>query len=107
MVHLCILEEVFNRLKKHGFRLKLEKCKFLQARIEYLGHIISNDGIQPVPSKIEAIVNAPVLKNIQQLHVFLGLANYYRKFIPNLSTNLHHLNTLVQAKKKWEWSSVC
>ena len=57
--HLHTLEEVLTRLEKHGFRPKLEKCEFLLTCIEYLGHVISKDGIQPVPSKVEAIVNAP------------------------------------------------
>ena len=51
--HLCALEEVFNRLGNHGFRLKLEKCEFLLTCIEYLGHLVSSDSIQPIPSKVE------------------------------------------------------
>ena len=105
--HLQILEEVFNRLSEHGFRLKLEKCEFLLARIEYLGHIVSKDGIQPMPSKVEAIVKAPTPTNVHQLRSFLGLTNYYGKFIPNLSTILHPLNALLQAKRKWKWSQEC
>ncbi len=74
--HLCrTLEEVFTRLEKHGFRLKLEKCEFLLSRIEYLSHIISKDGIQPVASKVDAIVNAPTPINVQQLRSFLGIMN--------------------------------
>ena len=105
--HLRVLEEVFKRLKEHGFRLKLEKCEFLLSRIEFLGHIISKEGIQPMPSKVEAIVHAPVPKHVQQLRSFLGLANYYRMFIPNLSTILQPLNSLLQTKKKWDWSADC
>ena len=70
--------------------------------IEYLGHIISQNGIRPVPSKVDAIINAPKPSNVQQLRSFLGLVNYYGKFIPNTSTLLHPLNSLLQADKKWE-----
>ena len=98
---------MFNRLEKHGFGLKLEKCEFLQPCIEYLGHIVSKDGINPVQSKIEAIVNAATPENVQQLRSFLGLTNYYGKFIWNLATLLHPLNALLQANKKWHWSSEC
>ena len=105
--HLNISEEVFNWLEKHGFRIKLEKCEFLQPCIEYLGHIVSKDGIKPVQSKIEAIVHAPTPENVQQLRSFLGLTNYYGKFIPNLATLLHPFNALLQANKKWHWSSEC
>ena len=105
--HLQSLEEVFNRLEKHGFRLKLEKCEFLLKSIEYLGHIVSKDGIQPVPTKVEAIVKAPIPANVQQLRSFLGLTNYYGKFIPNLATLLHPLNALLQANKEWKWTPEC
>ena len=105
--HLQSLEEVFNHLEKHGFRLKLEKCEFLLKSIEYLGHIVSKDGIQPVPTKVEAIVKAPIPVNVQQLRSFLGLTNYYWKFIPNLATLLHPLNALLQANKEWKWTSEC
>ena len=98
--HLQSLEEVFNRLEKHGFRLKLDKCEFLLKSIEYLGDVVSKDGIQPVTTKVEAIVNAPIPANVQQLRSFLGLTNYYGKFIPNLATLLHPLNVLLQANKK-------
>ena len=105
--HFSTLEKVFSRLESHGFRLKLEKCEFLLTCIEYLGHIITSNGIKPVPSKVEAIVKAPKPVNVQQLRSFLGLINYYGKFIPNLSTLLHPLNALLQANKKWVWSSEC
>ena len=49
--HLRILEEVFSRLEKHSFKLKLEVCEFLTTHIESLGHVVSKDGIRPVPSK--------------------------------------------------------
>ena len=75
--HLQSLEEVLNRLEKHGFRLKLEKCEFLLKSIEYLGHVVSKEGIQPVPTKVEAIVKAPIPANVQQLRSFLGVTNYY------------------------------
>ena len=54
--HFKLLEEVFGRLEKHGFQLKQEKCRFLLSRVEYLGHQISSDGVQPLPTKTEAIL---------------------------------------------------
>lgn len=69
--------------------------------------MISKDGILPLPAKVEAIVNAPTLKNVQQLRSFLGLTNYYRKFIPNLSSKLQPLNSLLQTNKKWKWTPDC
>ena len=83
--------------------LKLEKYEFLLKSIEYLGHVITKDGIEPVPCKVE-VIKSP---NVQQLTSFLGLINYYKKFILNLSTLLHLLNSLLQSNKKWCWSTEC
>lgn len=96
--HLQSLGAVFRCLEAHHFQLKQEKCQFLFSSVEYLGHQINWDGIQPLQSKVEAIVvNAPVPKNVQELRSFLGLLNYYGKFIPNLATILHPLNSLLRA----------
>ena len=84
--HFQRLQQVFTRLENHGFRLKRKKCEFLMSSIEYLGHCVNEHGIQPLPSKVEAIVNAPAPENVQQLRSFLGLVNYYGKFIPNLAS---------------------
>ena len=105
--HLKSLEEVLTRLEQHGFRLKQEKCEFLMASVEYLGHQIDKDGIRALPNKITAIANAPAPNNVQELRSFLGLLNYYGKFIPNLATLLHPLNSLLQADRKWLWSKEC
>ena len=102
--HLKSLEGVFRRLEKHGFRLKPEKCEFLLSLVEYLGHQVSKDGIRALPSKVAAIDKAPAPTNIQELCSFLGLLNYYGKFIPNLATVLHPLNALLQTDRKWTWS---
>ena len=105
--HLKSLEEVFRRLGKHGFRLKPEKCEFLLSSVEYLGHQISKDGICALPSKVAAIDKAPAPTNIQELHSFLGLLNYYGKFMPNLAIVLHPLNALLQTDREWTWSKEC
>ena len=77
--HFQLLGKLFTRLEQHGFRLKQEKCKFLLPVVEYLGHQISSDGIQPLLNKVDAIVKAPMPQNIQQLRSSLGLINYYGK----------------------------
>ena len=71
--------------------------------VDYLGHVISSEGLSPNPEKICAIVDAPALRDVQQLRSFLGLLNYYSKFLPNLSTTLAPLYQLLQAKVKWTW----
>ena len=65
--HIRTLQQVFTRLTTHGFRLKLDKCEFALKSIEYLRHVITKNGIEPLPSKVEAIANAPPPANLQQL----------------------------------------
>ena len=71
--HLRTLEEVLRRLEKAGARLKREKCQFMLPMVEYLGHRISADGLQPTDSKIKALKDAPIPSNVSQLKAFLGL----------------------------------
>ena len=105
--HFQLLGKVFTRLEQHGFRLKQEKGKFLLQVVEYLGHRISGDGIQPLLNKVDTIVKAPIPQNVQQLRSFLGLINYYGKFIPDLSTLLQPLNTLLHTGTQWTFDSKC
>ena len=105
--HYQNLARVFKRLQQHGFHLKQDKCAFMQDSVEYLGHKIYAKGLQALPGKIEAITNAPEPRNLQELRSFLGLLNYYGKFLPNLATLVHPLNTLLQHDKCWKWSAEC
>ena len=105
--HLRNLATVFKRLQEFGFRLKKEKCAFLRDSVEFLGHKIDAEGLHAMPEKIEAIVSAPEPRDLQELRSFLGLLNYYGKFLPNLSTLVHPLNSLLQPSKKWKWSTEC
>ena len=105
--HLQRLTEVFKRLKDAGLKLKQEKCAFFQKSVEYLGHRIDAEGLHPLPSKLEAIIKAPQPQNVQQLRSFLGLINYYSKFVANLASLLHPLNQLLQHNVKWKWTQAC
>ena len=105
--HLERLGEVLRRLQAHGVRMKLSKCSFLKSSVEYLGHRVNAEGLRATPEKMRAIDQAPQPKNVQQLRSFLGLLNYYRKFLPNLATIIRPLNDLLQKGRKWVWSSEC
>ena len=105
--HLERLGEVLRRLQAHGVRMKLSKCSFLKGSVEYLGHRVDAEGLRATPEKMRAIDQAPQPKNVQQLRSFLGLLNYYRKFLPNLATIIQPLNDLLQKGRKWVWSSEC
>ena len=74
-------------------------------RVEYLGDSISAKGIQPVREKVRAIRDAPQPQNISQLRSFLGILNYYGKFLPSFATLLRPLYDLLQSTKKWSWET--
>ena len=101
--HLEHLEEVLKRLENAGMRLKKSKCAYLLPSVEYLGHDITRDGLRTADSKVEAIVRAPAPKNVTELRSFLGLVNYYGKFLQNLATTLSPLYSLLQKNKRWSW----
>ena len=106
--HLKNLEEVLRCLRAHGICMKRNKCLFMQKSVEYLGHKLDTDsGIRATPEKIAAVVNAPLPKNTQQLRSFIGLLNYYRKFLPNLAAIVQPLNDLLQKNRKWLWTTQC
>ena len=79
----------------------------MKVSVEYLGYRIDAQGLHPVASKVEAIVQAPPPTNPQQLKSFLGLLTYYGKFIPNLATLTHPLNRLLHADAEWVWDDAC
>ena len=103
--HLQNLEEVLRRLQHHGIRVKRCKCSFWQESVEYLGHRVDEEGLHTTSKKLEAIRLAPTPRNQKQLRSFLGLLQYYGKFIPNPSTNLNPLNELLRKDIKWRWSA--
>ena len=79
--HLKHLELIFQRLREVDLELKMEKCSFLKKHIQYLGHIVSGDGIKPVPEKLSSIQQMPHPYTPKEVKQFLGLVGYYRKFI--------------------------
>ncbi|XP_055836596.1 uncharacterized protein K02A2.6-like [Episyrphus balteatus] len=98
------LFEVLARLDKHNIRINIDKCKFLEESVAYLVHNISVRGITPKDDKVKAISEAPAPQNITQLQSFLGLINYYGKFIPHLSTKLKPLYNLLRKDVEFCWS---
>ena len=105
--HLRTLSKVLERLQKHGVRLKKSKCGFMSQSVEYLGHQVDAQGLHTTTEKVDAVVHAPVPNNVQELRSFLGLLNYYGKFLPNLAATLHPLNNLLQKGHQWKWTPEC
>ncbi|XP_058868762.1 uncharacterized protein K02A2.6-like [Acipenser ruthenus] len=105
--HLNNLDAVLQHLEEYGLRVQKDKCEFFKQSLEYLGHIIDATGLHKSPGKVKAIVDAPAPENVSQLRSFLGLLNYYSRFIPNLATILSPLNALLCQGKQWQWTKDC
>ncbi|RVE46453.1 hypothetical protein evm_008920 [Chilo suppressalis] len=106
-LHLQVLGRVFERLRQYGMKLKKNKCVFMVDEVKYLGFIISKDGIKTDPDKTRAIAKMPRPKDVPELRSFLGLVNFYAKFVKNISSLLAPLYELLKKKVKWNWSPSC
>ena len=84
--HLRNLDAVLQRLSGVGLRLKHNKCFFLVKEVDYLGYKLNGVGLHTQPEKVRPILDAPAPTNVAQLQSFLGMINYYSRFIPNCST---------------------
>ncbi|VDH91897.1 Hypothetical predicted protein [Mytilus galloprovincialis] len=97
--HLNNLETVLGKIQEAGMRLNKDKCVFLAHEVVYLGHRIDQYGIYPVESKVKAITEAPEPKNVTELKSYLGMLNYYNRFLPDLSSKLAPLHELLKREK--------
>ena len=105
--HLKHIRQVFERLRKADLRLKKEKCNFLKAHIQYLGHLISGEGIEPVPEKLESIEKMPAPTTPKEIKQFLGLTGYYRKFVPRFADIARPLTALTKKDVEFVWTEKC
>ena len=103
--HIEHLATVFKLLAEAGLKLKLNKCEFFRDKIDYLGHVVSREGVAPNEQKIISITNYPVPKNVKEVSSFLGLASYYRKFIRAFAEKAHSLTKLTRKNVAWEWGN--
>ena len=106
--YLTRLEAVFQCLQQAGLKLKPSKCHFARKEVQYLGHIVSAEGIKPNPAKTTAVSTYPVPQNVHELRQFLGLANYYRRFVKNYSQIAEPLHQLTRKTAKgYQWTPSC
>ena len=105
--HLEHLEIVFSCLQEAGLKMKRSKCDFFKSEIHYLGHLISPEGISPLPNKLDSIKHMPVPNSAKEIKQFLGLTGYYRKFVPRFADISRPLTTLTKKDVKFEWTSAC
>ena len=105
--HMANLEEVLRRLHHHGLRANKSKCEFFKEKITFCGHDINSEGLHKTTDKTAAMVNAPRPQSVAEVRSFLGLVNYYHKFLPNLATILHPLNQMLESNYQWNWTDQC
>ena len=105
--HLEHLEIVFSHLREAGLKMKCSKCDFFKSEIHYLGHLISPEGISPLPNKLDSIRHMPVPNSAKEIKQFLGLTGYYRKFVPRFADISRPLTTLTKKDAKFMWTSAC
>lgn len=105
--HLERLREVMKRLIDNGLKVSRRKCSFLQNEVEYLGHVISGSGVSTNPEKIRAVKEAPAPTNVEELRSFLGLVNFYARFVPDLATAAKPLTLRLRSDYKWDWNQEC
>ena len=102
--HLADVQEVFNRIRNAGLKLKPTKCHFFQKEIKYLGHIVNADGILPSPDKLKAIADMLTPDSAARVQSFLGLVGYYRKFIPDFAIICNPLYNLTKINTPFIWT---
>ena len=105
--HLQRLEIIFERLREVSLKLKRSKCSFMKMHIEYLGHLISEKGIEPMPDKLAAIKEMPAPKNPKGIKQLVGLVGYYQKFIPRFSDITKPLTRLMRHDTLFNWCKKC
>ena len=101
--HIRKIKKLFGRLKTAGLTLQPDKCLFLRKEVMYLGHIISEEEVRPDPKKTQAVSEFPRPRNAKNIKQFLGLAGYYRRFIPNFPKIAKPLHYLLQKNIKFIW----
>ena len=101
------IEIIFQKLKAAGLKLKESKCDFFKKEIHYLDHLISDEGIHPLPEKLDTIHNMLKPRNPKEIKQFLGLCGYYKKFVPCFSDIFRPLAKLMGHDVKWKWCDKC
>lgn len=105
--HDRLLLIVFERLNKNGFKMRVDKCQFFAREIHYLGFIISKDGMRPNLGKVESIKKYPVPKDQAEVQRFLGMMNYYRRFLKDFSHIAKPLTKLTPLLAEFIWDEEC
>ncbi len=102
--HLSHLRLVLERIQNAGLKLKISKCAFVRQEVEYLGHILTPDGLKTNPKLAQSVEDFPIPKNVKEVRQFLGLCSYYRQFIHQFA---QPLNMLTRKNVTFAWTEDC
>ena len=103
--HLRDLKEVLQRFRDHGLKVKIKKCHFPKKEVQYLGHLISSEGVKPDPNNTAKVRDFPVPSTVKQVRSFIGLCSYYRRLIPGFAKIAAPLQSMVKKdQKKIVWN---
>jgi hypothetical protein len=105
--HLSHLGQVLQMLRKNQFYANPKKCDFMKEEISFLGHRVKANGLKVDPKKVQAVADGKVPKDVHCVHSFLGLANYFRRFLQGYSNMVVPLTNLIRKDKRWEWTAEC
>ena len=105
--HFSQLDEVLSKLCEAGLKLKPSKCEFIKDEVLYLGHIVTPNGIKPNPKIVESVEKWKTPTSVKEVQQFLGLCNYYRRFINKFSDKATCLTELTKKGVKFEWTKEC
>ena len=101
------LELVLRALRRASLTFHPGKCSLFRKQVQFLGHVVSEEGVAPDPSKVSAVKHFPVPKSVRGVREFLGLASYFRRFIPRFADVARPLHRLLENSSRFQWTKEC
>ena len=104
--HQQHLQLIFERFQKYNIVINPAKCEFGASKLQFLGHLVTPDGVYPLPDRVRVIQEFPVPNSLKKLREFLGIVSFYRRFLPRCANILRPLNDFLKAHHKdFSWST--
>jgi len=103
--HNELVEKILRRLKEHDLYIKPEKCEWKVQKVGFLGVVIGPDGIKMEKEKVRGVLEWPIPKCVKDVQKFLGLANYYRRFVKDFVEIARPMHRLVRKQERWNWGA--